>query len=133
MAMQAFVVAAEDRPGELARIGQALGEAGVNITALAGLTEEGAGLIGFLVSDEAGARGALRGAGIEARELEVLPIALADAPGALAAAARKLATAGLNVEFILSTGVAHGKGTGVLAVSDARKARALLGDLVVEG
>jgi hypothetical protein len=130
--MKAFVVAAEDRPGELARISQALGEAGVNITALAGLTQAGAGLIGFLMSDEAGARGALRGAGIAARELEVLPIALADTPGALAAAARKLAGAGLNVELFLPTGVSHGKATGVLAVSDARKARALLGDLVVE-
>ncbi len=130
--MKAFVVAAEDRPGELARIGEAMGQAGVSITALAGLTEAGTGLIGFLVNDEAGARGALREAGIEARELEVLPIALADAPGALAAAARKLAGAGLNIELFLPTGVSHGKGTGVLAVSDARKARALLGDLVVE-
>jgi hypothetical protein len=71
-------------------------------------------------------------AGIEALELEVVRVALADEPGALAKAARKLATAGVNVELILSTGVAHGKGAGVLAVSDARKARTLLGDIVVE-
>lgn len=130
--MKAFVVVAEDRPGELARIGEAMGGAGVNITALGGFTHEGSGVIGFLVSDEAGARGALRAAGIEARELEVIKVALPDEPGALARAARTLATAGLNVEFILSTGVAHGKATGVLAVGDARKARSLLGDLVVE-
>lgn len=130
--MKAFVVATEDRPGELAQIGEAMGRAGVNITALAGLTDEGSGLVGFLVSDEAGARGALRAAGIAARELDVIEVALADAPGSLARAARKLATAGINVEFILSTGVTHGKGTGVLAVSDARKARSLLGDLVAE-
>ena len=130
--MKAFVVATEDRPGELARIGEAMGTAGVNITALAGLTGAGAGLIGFLVSDEAGARGALRGAAIEARELEVIRVALADEPGALAKAARRLATAGVNVELILSTGVSHGKAAGVLAVSDPRKARTLLGDLVLE-
>ena len=108
--MKAFVVAAEDRPGELARIGEAMGKAGVNITALAGLTEAGTGLIGFFVSDEAGARGALRGAGIEARELEVLSIALADAPGALAAAARKLAGAGLNIELFLPRGSPMARG-----------------------
>ena len=128
--MKAFVV--ETEPGELARIGEVMGAAGVNITTLVGLTGAGTGLIGFLVSDEAGARGALRGAGIQARELDVIRVALADEPGALAKAARKLATAGVNVELILSTGVAHGKGAGVLAVSDARKARTLLGDIVVE-
>jgi hypothetical protein len=130
--MKAFVVVTEDRPGELARIGEAVGNAGVNINALAGLIGEAGGLVGFLVSDEAGARGALRSAGIEARELEVIRIALADEPGALAKAVRKLATAGINLELVLSTGVSHGKGGVVLAVSDARRARALLGDLVLE-
>ena len=130
--MKAFVVATEDRPGELARIGEAMGTAGVNITALAGLTGEGAGLIGFLVSDEAGARGALRAAEIEAKEVEVIRIALADYSDALAKATRKLATAGVNIELILSTGISHGKGGVVLAVSDPRRARTLLGDLVVD-
>jgi hypothetical protein len=60
-----------------------MGTAGVNITAIAGLTREGAGLVGFLTSDEAGARGALRTAGIEAKEVEVIRVALADEPGAL--------------------------------------------------
>jgi hypothetical protein len=130
--MKAFVVATEDRPGELTRIGEAMGTAGVNMAGIAGLTGEGAGLIGILVSDEAGARGALRAAGIEAKEVEVITIALADEPGALAKATRKLATAGLNIELILSTGISHGKSGVVLAVSDARRARTLLGDLVVD-
>jgi len=130
--MKAFVVATEDQPGELARISEAMGTAGVNITALAGLTGEGAGMIGFLVGDEAGARGALRVAGIEAKEVEVTRIALADEPGALAKAARKLATARVNIELILTTGISHGKAGVVLAVSDPRKARTLLGDLVVD-
>ena len=130
--MKAFVIATEDRPGELARIGEAVGNAGVNITALAGLTGEAAGLIGLLVSDEAGARGALRSAGIEAQELEVIRVALPDEPGALGKAARKLATAGINAELILTTGISHGKGTLVLAVSDPRRARTLLGDVVLE-
>ena len=130
--MKAFVIATEDRPGELARITEAMGRAGVNMTAIAGLTGEGAGMIGILASDEAGARGALRAAGIEAQELEAIRIALADEPGALAKAARKLAAPGINVEFILSQGISHGKAVVVLAVNDARKARSLLADLVVE-
>jgi hypothetical protein len=130
--MKAFVVATEDRPGEIARIGEAMGTAGVNVSALAGLTGEGAGLVGFLVSDEAGARGALRAAGIEAKEVEVIRIALPDEPGALGKAARKLATAGVNIELALSTGISHGMGGVALAVSDPRRARTLLGDLVVD-
>ncbi len=130
--MKAFVVATEDRPGELARLGEAMGTAGVNVSALAGLTGEGAGLIGFLVSDEAGARGALRAAGIEAKEVEVIRVALPDEPGALGKVARKLATAGVNIELALSTGISHGMAGVVLAVSDARKARTLLGELVVD-
>ena len=66
------------------------------------------------------------------KEVEVIRIALPDEPGALAKAARKLATAGVNVELILSTGISHGKGGVVLAVSDPRRARTLLGDLVVD-
>lgn len=62
----------------------------------------------------------------------MLRVALPDEAGALARAARTLAMAGLNVEFILSTGISHGQGAGVLAVSDARTARSLLGALVVE-
>jgi len=130
--MKAFVVATEDRLGELARIGEAMGAADVNISALAGLTGEGAGRIGFLASDEAGARGALRAAGIEAKEVEVIRISLPDEPGALEKTARKLATAGVNIELILSTGTSDGKGIWVLAVSDPRWARTLLGDLVVD-
>jgi hypothetical protein len=130
--MKAFVVSTQDRPGELARLGEALGKAGVNITALAGLTGEGTGMIAFLVGDEAGARGALRTAGIEATEYEAIKVALADEPGALGKAARKLANAGINVEMALSTGISHGKGGVVLAVSDVRKASSLLSDVLDE-
>ena len=131
--MKAFVVATEDRPGELARIGEAMGAAGVNITSLAGLTSQGAGIVGFLVSDEAGARSALRSAGLEAQELDTIKVGLADEPGSLGKAARKLAGAGINLELVLSAGLHHGKAEVVLAVSDPHKAASVLGDLVVEG
>jgi hypothetical protein len=130
--MKVFVVSTQDRPGELARLGEELGKAGVNIAALAGLTGEGTGLIGFVAADEAGARGALRAAGIEAREYEAIKVALADEPGALGKAARKLASAGINVEMALSTGTSHGKGGVVLAVSDVRRASSLLSDVLAE-
>ncbi len=130
--MKAFLVATEDRPGEFARIGEAMGGAGVNIVAIGGLVGEGVGLVGFVVSDEAGARGALRAAGIEERDLDVVRIALPDEPGAMSTAARRLALAGVNLQLVLSTGIAHGKATVVIASDDQRKARSVLGDLVLE-
>jgi hypothetical protein len=60
-------------------------------------------------------------------------VGLADEPGSLGKAARKLAGAGINLELVLSAGLHHGKAEVVLAVSDPHKAASVLGDLVVEG
>ena len=52
-------VSLEDRPGELARLGEALGNAGVNIEGICAMTSEGRGIIHILVEDAAAARAAL--------------------------------------------------------------------------
>ncbi|GBC87061.1 hypothetical protein HRbin12_01062 [bacterium HR12] len=122
-----FRVTVEDRPGELARLGEALGAAGVNIEGLCGLGVEGKGYICLVVEDAAGARAALEGAGasIDA-ELEAIVVdvaADADRPGAAGELARKVADAGVNVE--VACVATHDRI--VLATSDNAKARAALG------
>ena len=47
-----LTVILHDRPGELARLGEALGDAGVNLRGLAAFTGEGNGVIHLLVEDE---------------------------------------------------------------------------------
>ena len=47
-----LTVVLQDRPGELARLGQATGEAGVNILGMCAFTGEGRGIIHILVDDE---------------------------------------------------------------------------------
>jgi len=94
----------EDRPGELARIGEALGAAGVNIDGVVGLVVGGRGVIHVLVEDGAGARSALEAAGItvsnEADALVMDVSADADRPGAIGEMARKVADAGVNLQAV---------------------------------
>jgi hypothetical protein len=122
-----FRITLEDRPGELARVAEALGGAGVNIEGLCGLGVEGKGVICLVVEDAGGARSALQGAGvpIEAEsEAIVLDVAAdADRPGAAAEIARKVADAGVNIE--IACVATHDRL--VLATSDNAKARAALG------
>ena len=63
----------EDKPGQAARLGEALGNAGVNIEGLCAMAEAGRSTVHILVDDAARARTALEGAGITVdRETEVI-------------------------------------------------------------
>jgi hypothetical protein len=124
--MNAFIVEAQNQPGELARVAGALGDRGVNITTGAAI----GGAFGFLTNDEAGARSALQGAGIAFREVEVIPASLADEPGALAKVARRLADAGVNIEFVIPTGMSGGKVGVAIGVDKVEAARSSIGELV---
>jgi hypothetical protein len=99
-----LTVILEDRPGELARLGEATGINGVNIEGMAAFTGEGRGVIQILVEDGAKARAALEEAGIGiADEREALVIDIKDRPGSLGEAARALAEAGVNIELAYTT------------------------------
>jgi hypothetical protein len=99
-----LTISVEDRPGELASIGEALGNAGVNIEGLCGLGMEGRGIIHVCVQDAAAARSALDAAGIkvEGEADAILGDAVpgADTPGTMGAMARQVAAAGINVKAV---------------------------------
>ena len=97
-----LTVILEHRPGELARLGEITGEAGVSIRGLAAFTGEGRGVVHVLLDDDALAdcRAALEHAGIGiADEREVLVVAIEDRPMALGELTRQLADANVNVEL----------------------------------
>jgi hypothetical protein len=125
--MNAFIVEAQNQPGELARVAGALGDRGVNITTGAAIGLRSGGGFGFLTNDEAGARSALQGAGIEFREVEVIPTSLDDQPGALAMIAKRLADAGVNIEFIIPTGMSGSKVNVAVGTDNASAARSAIG------
>jgi hypothetical protein len=115
-----LTVRVEDRPGELARLGEALGGAGVNVDGFSGTTTGGQGEIHLLVEDAASARSALEGAGIQVTgEREVLVVDAPNTPGELGKAARRLADAGVNIEVAFPTA----DGRLVFGVDDIGKAR----------
>lgn len=115
-----LTVVLEDRPGTMARLGEALGSADVNIEGACATTSGGKGEIHLLVEDAGAARTALEGAGVQVSgEREVLVVEAANRPGELGRVAKRLADAGVNIELAY---VAGGDRL-VFGVDDEGKAR----------
>ncbi len=89
----------DDRPSELARLGEVLGTAGVNIEGFCAVTSGGGQAeIHVLVEDAADSLAALAAAGLEVGlEQEVAVMALEDRPGALGDVTGQLGDAGINL------------------------------------
>jgi hypothetical protein len=104
-----LTVILDNRPGELARLGEATGGAGINLDGICGFpTDADHALLHILVKDGAAARKALETAGIEVRdEREVLVLRkgvdVVDRPGVAGVVARAMADAGVNVDLIYTT------------------------------
>jgi len=125
--MNAFVVELENRPGELARLAEAIGQRGINITAIGAVTSGTAGGIGLLTNDESGTREALKAAGITVKEVGLVSVSLEHRAGTLAEVARKLADAGVNVDLLLPTGMSGSNVTIALGVDDVEAAQRVVG------
>lgn len=96
-----LTVVMEDRPGTLAELGEALGEAGINIDGICGVQCENETAIHILVEDADGARRALEANGIKiSDERDVLVVEVEDRPGTLGGVARSIANAGVNIELV---------------------------------
>lgn len=125
--VQQLTLTAPNRPGALARIGEILAENKINIT---GLDASGAQRqVRLLVSKTRTARRLLQKAGLRTRAEDVVVVTLADRPGALARAARKLANAKININYAYGT-VARGskRAAIVVGVTNPRRAARLLGE-----
>jgi hypothetical protein len=121
-----LTVILEDRPGELAKLGETIGEAGINILGMCALTGEGKGYIHILVDDDkaAAAQESLEreGMGVADRR-EALVIDIEDRPGTLGDTARTLADANVNIELAYTT---FGNTRLVVVTDDLESARAAL-------
>ena len=120
-------ISVDDRPGGLAAIGEALGNAGVNIEGACGVGLGDRGVIHVLVEDASAARSALEGAGlmIEAEAEPLIGDVAGDVntPGTLGRMARAIADAGVNIKALYI-----GTNNRAVAVTDDDdKARAALG------
>jgi len=119
-----------NRPGALARVCEALGNAGVNINALATSDTADHTVVRMVVSDPTKALMLLGEAGVLALETEVLTIQTANQPGVLGKIAERLAEAEVNIEYTYLAGtLGADKGLIILRPSDVEKAKRVLEDL----
>jgi hypothetical protein len=128
--MGVFTVDLTNQPGELARFCEAVAAENVNLVLCA--TAQGqTGRVAFIADDEAAARGALQEAGYDVAEHSSLTVRMTNTPGAGAALFRVLAGAGVNLTLFLPIRIFDDQFYAVIAVDDADKARAALGEQVV--
>lgn len=125
--MIAFMVDLQDKPGEVARVAEAIAQKGINIEGFSGATAGGRGAVILVTNDEEGTRRALADAGCQVKESELVTASLDHQPGSLAAAARKLADAGINIQGALPVGMSEGKVSIAFATDQPAKTRELIG------
>jgi hypothetical protein len=120
--MNDLTVVLDDQPGKLADLGEATGNAGINVEGMCATTAGGKGEIHILVDDATATRDALEGAGMEVSgDREALVVEIEDRPGTMAEVTRKLGDAGVNIELAYTT---FGGVRIVLGVDDIDKAKA---------
>ena len=124
--MRDFAIHVTHRPGEIARVANALARQDVNIKSIAGMGLGNQGLIRVIADNVEGARAALNESNIRFEESELVPVLLENRAGALAEAAGKLATAGLNVQAVYVLGLEGDLVELAFAVDDVKKAKKLL-------
>lgn len=101
--MQDLTVNLENTPGTLAQLGEALGNAGINIEGVCGMAGAGGGAseVHILVQSAQMARAALEEVNITSgAEREVEVVSIIDQPGEMGRHLRKIAEAGVNVDLV---------------------------------
>jgi hypothetical protein len=121
--MKDLAVDLPDEPGALARLGEALGRAGVSIEGGGAWVVAGRGVAHFLFHDGDAARRALQAAGLRViAERDVVVQRLKQAvPGQLGLLTRRMADAGVNIEVLYSD---HDHRL-ILVVDDVARGRAV--------
>src|SRR5438132_10508151 len=125
--MSAFIVELPNSPGSLAMLSEAVAERGINITGAAGATAGQVGSMAFTTDDDAATRTVLGERGWVYREVAVVTARVEDRPGTLAAAARRLADAGVNIETMFLAGMDGSKVRIAFGVDNAEAAGRALG------
>ncbi len=113
----------ENRPGILAELCAHLSERGISVNAISTHESADTTKIRLLVDDVELAKKIAAAGGVPYTSAECLELRMPNEPGAISAAARKLALAGINIDYLYGT-TAPGATTGrtVFGVSDIERA-----------
>jgi hypothetical protein len=120
-----FIVKLADRPGQLASLASAMGDAKVNLRAIGAQK----GVVGLLVADKdtARARRALKKGKYRATERKAVEMRLQDRPGSLARAASRFGKKRVNIASVYVLAPGRGNVAVAFGVKDARGAKKALG------
>jgi hypothetical protein len=117
----------DNTPGTLATMCNALATKNVNILALMSTEHEGRSLVRMIVDSVPAAKKALQAIGYRYTEEQVLGTKLPNRPGTLAAVAKRLADAGVNIDYAyLGVEARSLQQLVVLSVSDFERAKKLI-------
>ncbi|MDP9275845.1 MAG: ACT domain-containing protein [Chloroflexota bacterium] len=119
-----------NRTGQLGALAGALGDAGVSLRSIAAATGGGAGTVYLVVDDKdaAKARRAIKKNKYRiSGDRKVVEVRLANKPGTLARAAKRLGKAKVNIESAYMIGQGKKSSTLGIGVKDARAAKKALG------
>jgi hypothetical protein len=125
MAIQ-FVVQLRNEPGALAVLAEALAARGIDLRAIGGGGLGDAGHVIMTTADDDAARAVLDEGGYAYLEGESLIAEVGDRPGGMAAIARALADAGVNIQGHLFLGRYGDRAMFGFVVDDPEKARPIL-------
>jgi hypothetical protein len=124
-----FSVFMVNKPGVLAQVLGEFANLKINITAITMMDSAEHGVMRVVFENAAKAREILSRLNMPYNETEVLCVNLDNKAGALATVAEKLAKGHINISYAYCTaGAKGGRTTGVLKVSDVKKAMKLLQD-----
>ena len=124
-----FSIFMVNKPGVLAKVLAEFAKERVNIVAITMMDSAEHGVMRVVFEESDAARATLTRLNMPYNETEVLCVNLANKAGALATVAEKLAIGHINISYAYCTaGARGGRTTGVLKVSDVKKAMKLLED-----
>jgi hypothetical protein len=124
--MRDFVLHLTHRPGELGRLANVLGKAGINIKSMAAMTFGGQGVVRVIPDDVDAARTALHDANIRFEESELITVLVENQAGELAVVADKLSNADINLHAAYVVGLEGDLVDIAFAVDDVKKAKKVL-------
>jgi hypothetical protein len=118
-----FSVFLVNKPGVLAQVTGALGDAKLNILAMTLVDSQEHGVLRVVTDDAASARQVLSRLNLPMTETEVLCLDLSNRPGALGDVATVLGEHHVNINYAYCTsGAPGGRTTGIFKVADPKKA-----------
>ena len=122
-----FSVFLVNKPGVLAQVTRALGEAKVNIVAMTLVDSQEHGVLRLVVEDPNKTRTVLERLNLPMTETEVIQLEISNRPGALADVATLLGQQHININYAyVTSGAPGGRTTGILKVADINKSLSVL-------